>query len=729
MMLLLLLSLSAQLLFSGAQVFNGPNVVDISMCPIAYYGTIYTELQLFFRDNKQLSIHFGRMNGSSLVNFIDIKQPLEAETVTMEVISDLTVAETVIKESYSHISTSSTCGIRLKMTLDMATRVSNTDVDFIVNSDQSATLYSGGGILAVDLTGCQHQDQSYWMNAKVTDLCLEQTCLSTGLWSAPAPTCLDSESCFGDNLCGMETTCVAFGNSMVDFTQMSNQISNFCNNTLLLSPDFTVTGSYASRRNTEVPFLQSVNLTTTGYVTLKHGGVVLTKQENGEEVEVDLSSSVVTLYGVELSKSPRGVSATFTDSTLRSFTVLYDGTLLSINMKAPRYSSLVSGLCQGFAPPGSNIDWNLSEDNCDVVVPDSDKDDIDCDAVTERCSAELTSLKDAFGCHFSIAPFVDSCSRDLLCLYPEEDGLLCAVKDAFATTKTLSPCVDHACADHEFCAINAVGDPACFCQDIVATPYRTAGTYGDVSCDSASVSASLLTCFLEEKGVEPSTVHLLDPRCTSVSQDQSKSLRLDFSSTNLCGGTINDTTDQVVFSNIISNTVNSSADVVMYQNPLSIHLSCAYKPTITTATITISDGSVTLVYPAGEFLYNITISLFTDEDLSMAVGQDTTLLLNQKLWVQLEAEGVGGSDLALFIQDSWATPSTEPTDSPRHDIITQGCENSEDSVDIISNGVSLTSVFAFRLFEFIEAPSAGLSLHCQLRLCIVGSSCTMPTCA
>ncbi|KAK7878892.1 hypothetical protein WMY93_030826 [Mugilogobius chulae] len=581
----------------------------------------------------------------------------------------------------------------------------------------------------VDLTGCSHLGERVLKGAVVTDsdTCMNLICLKTGLFDSNS-NCNAPQTCFGGNQCGTHRTCTVVGPSIVDIAGGTGKIPDFCSYHLLSFAGINVIGSFIPHRHTDIPFLGRVVLyEPTFNIQLQQGGVVL----NPDEVELDLSTPV-TKFGVELSKDQTGVKAVFTDSDGVISTVFFDGTQVFVDMKVPSgVNPSVGGVCGNSA----NI-MNFALPSCPPVVPDTKGDDINCSSVAQSCENKLTSLANAINCSVDITPFVNACATNLLCEYPDEDGLSCSILDAYAKVCQtqinwretmfcpLSPCVDHVCGLNEFCAINTGGEAACFCQETFAAPYRvsTGNPFGSpATCNADTASVNFYTCFLEEMGMTPNNLHLLDSNCTGTYDEQTKNMTFDFSGSNLCGGTVTDNSSVISYNNTILSTPDG---VITHENTLSIAFSCIYnQPTApSTATFTIADGSVTLSYATAEFTFSIVISSFLNEALTAPVV--SALELDQKVWVKLEAQGVGGSSVALLIQDCWATEGMDPNQTPRYDMISSGCVLPEDgSVELVSNGQSLTSVLAFNTFKFVGATTANLSLHCQVQLCVVGSSC------
>lgn len=85
-----------------------------------------------------------------------------------------------------------------------------------------------------------------------------------------------------------------------------------------------------------------------------------------------------------------------------------------------------------------------------------------------------------------------------------------------------------------------------------------------------------------------------------------------------------------------------------------------------------SYSSVVTVIRSGEHNYTIELNAYTDELLSSQVGSNTEVTLNQRIWVQLKAEDLDGSQLALVTDSCWATSHLNPASNPRYDLLING---------------------------------------------------------
>ncbi len=83
-------------------------------------------------------------------------------------------------------------------------------------------------------------------------------------------------------------------------------------------------------------------------------------------------------------------------------------------------------------------------------------------------------------------------------------------------------------------------------------------------------------------------------------------------------------------------------------------------------------SSVVKRITSGAWKYTLTMKAFTDELLTQLVEANTEVQLDQKIWVELETDGLDGGFVAVVTDSCWATDKISPTGSPRHDLIMSG---------------------------------------------------------
>ncbi|XP_041841987.1 alpha-tectorin-like [Melanotaenia boesemani] len=175
---------------------------------------------------------------------------------------------------------------------------------------------------------------------------------------------------------------------------------------------------------------------------------------------------------------------------------------------------------------------------------------------------------------------------------------------------------------------------------------------------------------------------------------------------------------QVTYKNTIM-AQNSSSEGITRQDQFYIDFSCIHvQPEMKTVAFRIKDSSVVQHITSGEWSYNVTMKSYTDADRTHVVDSNTDVMLNQKIWVELETEGLDADLIAVVTDSCWATDQESPNSTPRYDLIQNRCANAADqTVMVEGNGEGTSNYFSFTMFQFIGS-SGDVYLHCKLNLCI-----------
>lgn len=70
--------------------------------------------------------------------------------------------------------------------------------------------------------------------------------------------------------------------------------------------------------------------------------------------------------------------------------------------------------------------------------------------------------------------------------------------------------------------------------------------------------------------------------------------------------------------------------------------------------------------------YNVTMQAYIEPTLTQALDSDTEVQLDQRIWVELETEGLEGSLVSVVTDSCWATNEPLANESLRHDLIMNG---------------------------------------------------------
>lgn len=88
-------------------------------------------------------------------------------------------------------------------------------------------------------------------------------------------------------------------------------------------------------------------------------------------------------------------------------------------------------------------------------------------------------------------------------------------------------------------------------------------------------------------------------------------------------------------------------------------------------------SSVAQKISCGAWNYTLIIKAYTDAGRTQVVQLNSEVRLNQRIWVELETNGLDGSMVTVVSDSCWATNQASPTSSPRHGLIINGERYSE----------------------------------------------------
>ncbi|XP_039865806.1 alpha-tectorin-like isoform X6 [Simochromis diagramma] len=724
--------------WSYQQTFNESSVVDISSCPITYYGQQYEQLYVNITSGNVTVCFNGFFNPETGGDCI-VERSLGTESFYFQTYSnyyDYCYFYIYFNNMYlvHYISGTQPYLYSFNYISDpteFELQVGGTTVD-TVNVTAYATYY-------FSISGCRHSGQMYRHGTVISsdpETCFSLTCHETAALNTSS--CGPLERCQGNNICVLASTCTVTGPTIIDVHGQINSIQDRCAYSLFstpLLPDFLVLGNFRDRRRKDVSFLDSVTLRVDGHdIHLEQGGRVQL-----DDSTLTLSSSSQLVHGVQLSKDQTGVTA---DLSNLNISVFFDGDTAQILLEG----SSVEGLCGNSSRSLSDLRLSeYSSTSCEMQYSETADTTIDCNSVTERCNL----LKEApfSSCNSDIdpEPYITACTNTL-CKYPAVDGLNCQFLKAYAracslhnhaldgwTSKTGCSseafCQDRTCSDHEFCGEKTVGgDTRCFCRAIFASKYQENNSFGDPTvCMQDSASVTLVGCLLEDKGLDYSALHLNDPTCRGQVDELTHMVTFGFNSSNSCGTVVTTNNSELIYKNTIM-TQNSSSDIITRHDQVYIDFSCVQtQPDIKTATFRIRDSSVIQHITSGVWDYTLIMKAFTDAGRTQAVESSTEVQLNQKIWVELKTDGLDGDMVAVVTDSCWATDQPSPDSSPRYDLIINGCANPADqTVQVKDNGLGTSNYFSFNMFEFTGG-SGEVFLHCKLHVCPKQNNC-VPTC-
>lgn len=84
-------------------------------------------------------------------------------------------------------------------------------------------------------------------------------------------------------------------------------------------------------------------------------------------------------------------------------------------------------------------------------------------------------------------------------------------------------------------------------------------------------------------------------------------------------------------------------------------------------------SSVKQEISSGQWNFSLSIMAYTDALRHEAIQANTSMQLDQRVWVEFKAEKVDDQMLSLVTESCWATSQPSPESSLRYDLIINGC--------------------------------------------------------
>ncbi|KAF5891652.1 pancreatic secretory granule membrane major glycoprotein GP2-like isoform X1, partial [Clarias magur] len=283
-------------------------------------------------------------------------------------------------------------------------------------------------------------------------------------------------------------------------------------------------------------------------------------------------------------------------------------------------------------------------------------------------------------------------------------------------------CSTQNCTQNEVCT-SLNGTYGCACGN-ASTPSPNFDAIE--TCSGGAGSLSLSRCQLFESGYSADVLHLNDQTCKGQLQNDRLVFSFD-SNANLCGTTLENNRTHIIFKNSVG-TIDGLS-VITRTGGLNIAFSCVY-PIIQSISMRMAVeaiGSTVSRSLSTEGSYQISMIPYTDDTFSVPLIGNVTLEVNHQLYIAVNVNTFNSSQIALVLDNCWATPVNQSDYNIRWDLIINECPNyNDDTVAVLQNGVSTSSRFSFRMFTFTGVPSTKLYLHCQVHLCLVQkASCAL----
>ncbi|XP_047673306.1 uncharacterized protein LOC113662188 isoform X2 [Tachysurus fulvidraco] len=284
------------------------------------------------------------------------------------------------------------------------------------------------------------------------------------------------------------------------------------------------------------------------------------------------------------------------------------------------------------------------------------------------------------------------------------------------------PCQILNCALDEVCRqINGVYGCACG-DNTTSSPNIYDATE---TCSGSNGSLSLSRCQLFEAGYSADVLHLNDLNCKGEIENNRLVFKFD-SYANTCGTTLENNATHIIFKN---NVLSSNRrGIISRTGGINIAFSCVYPiiQSISMPTDIEAIGGITSQHLSTGGTYQIRMTPYTDATFLVPYSGNVTLEVNHQMYIAVEVDQFDNTQIALVLDNCWATPVNQIDYSVRWDLIINECPNLNDgTVAVLQNGVSTSSHFSFRMFTFTGF-SSKIYLHCQVQLCTTNCAMSCP---
>ncbi|KAM9710541.1 uncharacterized protein ACNS7B_024384 [Menidia menidia] len=462
------LLLAAFSLLAGAaaaqQTFTNSGEMDITSCPITYFGQKYEKLYVGFNQNR-FAVCFKGLYSPGVQNDCILLSGGAADRGNLSVLSREIPTGSGVHKLLPNLKYAGKCVNVIPLSDSQLSPIGQVELgNFHQQSILAIKTYSGytsvnmaadalvDGLtvsahsfptadtsrgVVTDVSGCRLSGRVYQSNTTAPDptSCSTVTCHANGVATAESH-CGPMERCGGGGSCVLSAVCSVSGSSVVGFGAALQVVPDRCAYSLLASSALNglrLLGVFRDRSRRDTSMLDQVIVQLGGgtQIYLKQGGVV---EADGETLA--LSGGTQTLHGVEISRDRTGVTAKMAAAN-HSVTVLFNGLTSVIHITGPGGASL-EGLC-GDSGPDLSQDRvpELSAPDCETRYEEEEEeaagDSTSCNSSAEWCG-RLLEAPFSF-CHREVDPhpFIQACTQTQ-CHLPPAGGAGCPLLEAYAQT-------------------------------------------------------------------------------------------------------------------------------------------------------------------------------------------------------------------------------------------------------------------------------------------------------
>ncbi|XP_051250385.1 uromodulin-like isoform X2 [Dicentrarchus labrax] len=253
----------------------------------------------------------------------------------------------------------------------------------------------------------------------------------------------------------------------------------------------------------------------------------------------------------------------------------------------------------------------------------------------------------------------------------------------------------------------------------------------ELDCGQDHLRLMVQKRLLEERGLNASSAHLIDPRCQQQVDHQEAMWYLVERRKSVCGNVVKTNGTHITYSNILfvypSGRTNGSISV-----PMSIPFFCVFPlDDITSLDAAIQyqplRGAVGVVRSGDPTRALMTLYMRPDFNEPFPAGA-VSLPLGSALHVGVSMENYDNNDFVLLLENCYVTNSPGADDPVRTSLIQDRCPVDRHHVTVVESGLSQRARFSALLFLY-QGTYEDVYLHCRISLCDRDSATCSPNCS
>ncbi|XP_041071718.1 zona pellucida glycoprotein d [Carcharodon carcharias] len=188
-----------------------------------------------------------------------------------------------------------------------------------------------------------------------------------------------------------------------------------------------------------------------------------------------------------------------------------------------------------------------------------------------------------------------------------------------------------------------------------------------------------------------------------------------------------------IFKHVITNEFRSDSSIIR-EEPLIFEVNCAYLRSSLVKMSLEVPPLIRMFKPVVQYNkenLHLTMSLYKNGTFTpeAAYGASPAMWLNDDLYLEVKAPGSFEAAFVLQVTSCWATTTPDPQGKQKFHFLQDGCPHDETFRWHSVNGASSSSRFSIKMFNFVERANHRIYLHCQTKICHIGTADCLAECA